>query len=244
MMTHPNEEQLMLYYYGECPEAAATTRHLEECEACRAGYQALQRVLNSVDSLPVPDRAADYETLVWGKLSTHLAPSQSWPWRWYRPLAACLALAALLLTAFLAGRISHHPAPPSLASAAQLRERVLLVALGAHLERTRMLLVEFANAEPRAGHFEIAWEQGAAEELLEANRLYRQSAANSGDIAATRLLEELEGVMVELAHSPVSLPAARFEELRARIEERSLLFKLNVLQADFARRESAPANIL
>lgn len=62
-MKHLNEEQLVLYYYGE--ETADVEDHLGECEACREGYHALQRVLNSVDSLPVPERGADYEAQVW-----------------------------------------------------------------------------------------------------------------------------------------------------------------------------------
>src|SRR5580698_1488685 len=43
-MNHLNEEQLVLYYYGE--ETAGVEDHLGECESCREGYHALQRVLN------------------------------------------------------------------------------------------------------------------------------------------------------------------------------------------------------
>ena len=56
-MTHINEEQLVLYYYGENAVGPAVERHLAECAACRSEYQNLQLVLNTVDSAPAPDRA-------------------------------------------------------------------------------------------------------------------------------------------------------------------------------------------
>ena len=69
-MNHVNEEQLVLYYYGE--EPGEVEAHLGGCEECRAAYHTLQRVLNSVDSLPVPERAADYEERVWQSISPKL----------------------------------------------------------------------------------------------------------------------------------------------------------------------------
>jgi predicted anti-sigma-YlaC factor YlaD len=56
-MNHLNEEQFVLYYYGE--QVDGVEDHLGACEQCRVAYHTLQRVLNSVDSLPVPERGAD-----------------------------------------------------------------------------------------------------------------------------------------------------------------------------------------
>jgi len=240
MIDHPNEEQLVLYYYGESAELA---EHLAACENCRESYQALQRVLNTVDSFPVPEREEGYEARVWDELKGQLQPLRPWYRRWptWRPVAMATAMAAMLLAAFFAGRTTKRPA---LAETVQLRERVLLVALGAHLERTRMWLVEFSNARPRDGRLDIGWEQGVAESLLEENRLYRQTAASNGDYAVTALLEELERVMVEVAHSPTSMPERQWEELRQRIEERSLLFKVNVFRSQFENREAGRSTTL
>ena len=87
-MSHLNEEQLVLYYYGESA-AGAVEEHLGECDACRGAYHTLQRVLNSVDSLPVPERGADYEARVWRELSTKLPRRRSFALRWFtwKPLA-------------------------------------------------------------------------------------------------------------------------------------------------------------
>ena len=150
------------------------------------------------------------------------------------------SMAILLVAAFLAGRTLKPSAKETIADAAQLRERVLLVALGAHLERTKMMLVELANAQPVGGQVDISLEQDSAARLLEANRLYRQTAVNAGNYQVTALLEELERVMVELAHSPASIPEQQLEDLRSRMEERSLLFKVKVFSSQFENRETAP----
>ena len=112
-MNHLNEEQLILHYYGETDDAAdagdtlATERHLEECGECRGLYSSLQRVLNVVDSLPVPERSAEYGAQVWQRIEHRLGARRRtcWmlpaPWRW---AAASAAFAALMVTAFVAGR--------------------------------------------------------------------------------------------------------------------------------------------
>ena len=103
MNQHPTDEQLVLYYYGETQELAG---HLTSCTDCRDNYQALQRVLNSVDSLPVPERDAGYEAQVWRSLQPKLAPRRPWyvAWPSWRPFLVAGAMAGLLVIAFLVGR--------------------------------------------------------------------------------------------------------------------------------------------
>ena len=55
-MNHLNDEQLVLYHYGEAQGRNDAAEHLEVCESCRANYQALRRVLAAVDTMPVPER--------------------------------------------------------------------------------------------------------------------------------------------------------------------------------------------
>jgi hypothetical protein len=137
--------------------------------------------------------------------------------------------------AFLAGH-KWQKAPPARQIAGRqsgndsgIRERVLLVAVGDHLERSQMVLVELANAgAPAAGRLDISYEQQAAEDLLESNRLYRQTAATNGDVATADLLEELERVLLEVAHSPSEVSARQLEELRKQIEDRGILFKVKI----------------
>src|SRR5262249_1774473 len=150
-------------------DALTIERHLEECGDCRTLYGSLQRVLNMVDSLPVPERPADYGERVWERIQHQLParrPLFGWgigPWRW---AALGTAAAALLVTAFLAGRAfpTAHRGPVALNDnkrSEQRSEQVLRVAMGDYLERSQMMLVELTNAEPK-GTLDISAEQERA----------------------------------------------------------------------------------
>jgi hypothetical protein len=220
-MKHLTEQELILYYYGEDQSAAP---HLEGCEACRAAYQDLQRLLNTVGQAPVPERAENYEDEVWRSVQPRLRTrsnmrSSAWQLAWLIPVAA-----ALLVGAFLLGRWQRTPVPA--ANTAQIRERVLLVALGDHLERSQMVLVELAHAAPE----NRPAEQDAAEDLLEANRLYRQTAQSTGDAGAAAVLDDLERVLLEIAHSPSSVSQGQLDDM---------LFKVKVFGSRIRERESA-----
>jgi len=240
-MNHINEEQLVLYYYGE--ESEGIEQHLGGCEECRTAYHTLQRVLNSVDSLAVPERGEDYEARVWKSIEGHVGKKRTIS-RWFswRPLAVAAAMVAMLVVAFYAGRTAHKPGKGiEIADGGQVRERVLLVAVGDHLERSQMILVELANASTAKGTLDISYEQRTAEDLLEANRLYRQTAASTGDVGTQNLLEDLERVLLEIAHSPAAVSTKQLEDLRSQIEDRGILFKVKVFGSQLEQRESAPA---
>ena len=239
-MNHLNEEQLVFYYYGE-GGAAEVEGHIGACESCRAAYHALQRVLNSVDSLPVPERAADYEAQVWRKLAAQLPRRRSFTARWFawRPLAVAAAMATLVVAAYLAGRTAQKPR--DIAKDLNVRERVLLVAVGDHLERSHVMLVELSNAAaPKQGSLDISYEQRAAEDLIESNRLYRQTANSSGDTATASLLDDLERVLLEVAHSPSSVSEGQLDDLRKQIESQGILMKVKVFGEQVERRQAAP----
>lgn len=232
-MNHLTEEQLVLYYYGEGTEIAD---HMGGCEQCRASYQALQRVLNSVDSFPVPERGPDYENRVWATVEKRMEKRAPWLIRLtggfgWRPMVAAMAIVVLIAGAFFAGRTWQKPVARHMLAAVDpsVRERVLLVAVGDHLERSEMVLVELANAgAPAAGRLDISYERRTAEDLLESNRLYRQTAATNGDAATAAVLEELERVLLEIAHSPSEVSARQLEDLRRQIEDRGILFKVKI----------------
>ncbi len=234
-MIHPTEEQLVLYYYGEGGEVE---EHIHACERCRGSYQALQRVLNSVDSFPVPERGPDYENRVWSAIEGRIEKRSRWWSFGWRPVLVAAAMAVLLVGAFLAGRTWQKPAPQIAGIDGGVRERVLLVAVGDHLERSQMVLVELANASaPAAGRLDISYEQKAAEDLLESNRLYRQTAATNGNVATAALLEELERTLLDIAHSPSEVSAHQLEELRKQIEDRGILFKVKIFGSQVEQSE-------
>jgi hypothetical protein len=242
-MSHLSEEQLILHYYGEEEDALGAERHLGECEACRALYGSLQRTLNVVDSLPVPEPGAEYGEQVWKRIEHRLPARRRARWLWALPTpwrwaAASAAFAALLVAAFLAGHFYPHPRQPVQLAAAdpQAGERILLVAVGDYLERSQMVLIELTNARSQ-GALDISSEQERAVDLVSENRLYRQTAAHTGDAAVGSVLDELERVLLDITHAPSRLSAGELEKLRQRLEAEGILFKIRVLGSNVRNQE-------
>jgi hypothetical protein len=158
-----------------------------------------------------------------------------------RRLAAVSALAAVVVAAFLIGRwTTPHPAVEGPVAADKVRERVLVVAVGQHLGKSEMVLMEFENAQPdRTGRklVNISAEQRRAEDLLDENRLYRQTALQSGDKIMASTLDELERTLLDIANSPKEVTPARFEAMRKRIESQGILFKVRVVHQDLRERQ-------
>ncbi|HTS29800.1 MAG TPA: hypothetical protein VMH81_28210 [Bryobacteraceae bacterium] len=248
-MNHLSEEQLILHYYGEEGDTLACEQHLDECEECRALYGSLQRVLNVVDSLPVPVRGPEYSSQVWQRLESRL-PVRRRMWTFPSPLrwaVAGTALAGLLVAAFFAGRFYprprvNHPAQMANAPAdPQAGERILLVAVGDYLERSQMVLVELANANPKAP-MDISSEQERAADLVSESRLYRQTAAHTGDTAVASVLDDLDRVLLEIAHAPSQISPEELERLRQRLEGEGILFKIRVLGNNVRNQEEPAAS--
>jgi hypothetical protein len=254
---HLNEEQLLDFRYGDLAEANATAeQHLHECENCRASYESLKSVLAMVEALPVAEPGPHFEARMWNKIAPKLQrPGFDWSkltaWMSPKHLIAYGSVAALLVAAFFAGRSSLTPkvdstkapqvADNTTANApGQVRERILLVAVGDHLDRAQSVLLEISNAEPggnQNSEVDISAQQERAQEMLVSNRLYRQTAEHSGDNAVASVLDELEPVLLEIAHSPSKVSSSELEELQRGIESRGLMLKIRVLDSTVRNKE-------
>ena len=239
-MKHLTEEELILRRYGEA-EAPAVEAHLAGCETCREADAELRRTLAAVDALPEPERGEGYGAEVWARLAPRLeprrrAPVASFPSR--RGWVALLASAAALVAAFEAGRHwpKVAPAPQQQAASGPVRERILLVAVGDHLRRSQMVLVELVNASAE-GPLDVRAEREQAHNLVANSRLYRQTAALAGESAVASVLDDLERVLVEIANGPSTLSSREVKELRQRIESKGILFKVKVLGSQVQERE-------
>ncbi len=238
-MKHLCEEELVLHYYGEGEAGAA--EHLRACEGCRTGLESLARVLHAMDGIETPERSEAYGDRVWNRIAPQLKkPRARWITLWLEPrrLVAVAALAALLIAAFLAGRVSERRQQMAGLSG-PVRERIMLVAVGEHLEQSQMILVELMNSEPK-GPVDISEEQLRAQDLIGENRLYRQAALKSGDTRISSVLDELERVLLDIAHSPSKLNSAEFEQIRQRIEAEGILFKIRVVGSNLREQERSP----
>ena len=241
MRAHLSEDELALHHYGESDDAAAAEAHLGACAECRASYAALQRIVAAVGSSegPVPERGPDFGRLMWQRLRPRLADGRARArvLRFAPRRATLGAIAAALVLAFLLGRASRErelrvaqPIP------GPVRERILLIAIGEHLERSQMVLIELQNAGGN-GSVDISSERRWAHELVPANRLYRQAALRAGEAGVASVLEDLERVLLEIATSPDQLGKTGLLELRQRIEAQGILFKVRVIGSQVRERE-------
>ena len=244
---HLTDDDLVLHYYGEMPgslEQAATV-HLASCPVCRGEYTRLQRVLGAIDESTVtPVVSPSFERAVWARLEPNLLKQRrGWTFRLLlspAPLALAAAVVLLVVGAFLAGREFPASPPPAGTAATNgadaIRERILLVDVGDHLDRSQMVLVELVSGA-ETGEVDMSAERARAEQLVADNRLYRQAAEQAGDTAISDLLDEIERVLTELAASPDQVSAADLAVVRRRVESGDLLFKVRVVASKLRERQ-------
>ncbi|HKY34108.1 MAG TPA: hypothetical protein VJV23_16380 [Candidatus Polarisedimenticolia bacterium] len=250
---HVHDDHLVLIHYGEEAPAGAR-RHLEGCAACRTRLEELRQVLALVGAAPVPERGPGYGAAVWRRLQPRLSsPARpegaSRPAAWWRGrMALAASLLIMLMAAYLAGRIGGGPAPDG-SIPEDVRQRVLRVAVADHLERCQHLLTELTNAGAAAGagsqesdpQPDLTLRQRQAETLLAAGRIYRQTAEGGKEHALAGILEDVERVLLEVAHAPARPEPRELESIRRRVEETGILFKVRVMATQIRGQERTPA---
>ncbi len=253
-MKHLTEEELIEYHYGE---GQGAQQHLAGCPECSAEYAALRedlaRFVDRETSALAASSDTQYGESVWRRLRPSLIPHQERQRFWRQPnlpmgLRLAAASAALLLAAFFAGRVweSRHAAHPVAAnhssavdpqSGEQSRERIIVLVLGDHLDRSERLLVELNHPTQAAGDPAL---QATARELLTENRLYRQSVHRAAESSTTSsavsqsldgTLEDLEPLLAEVANTPNDLSLEEIKQLQKEMNTGALLFEVQVLHA-------------
>jgi len=249
---HLSDDELVLHYYGEMSEEAEARAcaHLNDCARCRESLARLQRVMAAVDTAPVPEPDAWFEGRAWARLEPVLSKAEAprarrlpfaalgqLPWR---AISWGAAAALIVVAAFVAGRFySAQPAVVPVATTAPadgVHERVLLVDLGDHLDRTETALVEFVSAADAPA----MTDRTRVEDLVAANRLYRRTAVASGDQAVADVLDELERALIEIAGTSPNASAGDIDAVRRRIDTRGLLFKVRVMRDELQERVKEP----
>jgi len=239
-MNHLSEEQIVLHYYGDAEETAEVERHLAACAECRAEFARVQSTLQQIEPLEVPEPAAGFEEKTWLNLRDRLPEKGSFLKRLFgaqQKWALAGAMVVLLATAFLAGRFWPRPGQQvAQQSPSQVNpQRVVLVAVGDHLERSQMLLVEIMNADTK-GPINFSSEQAQARDLLDSNHLYRVSSQQAGDPQVARLLDQLGRVLAEIANGPTEVSPEDLQQVRHTIQSEGLLFKVRVVGSEVNSR--------
>lgn len=239
-MKHLTDEQIVLHCYGDAADGAAIDRHLQTCPQCRLEFEKVKSLLAEIPPVPVPEPPAYLEEKIWLNVRDRLPQKQLSPWQHIFSPARWIVVAAvavLVIAAFIAGRYwpsSGGKQPQVIAKVDP--NKILLVAVGDHLERSQILLIEIMNTDA-GGSIDLSDEQKQARNLLDSNRLYRLSAQRDGDPAVARVLDDLERVLTEIANGPSELSPQDLKQIRERIQSQDLLFKIHVIDSNVQRRE-------
>jgi hypothetical protein len=144
----------------------------------------------------------------------------------------------------VAGRVWPRPAPGRRAASsidAAAGERVRLAAIGDHLERSERVLLDLVNAD--GDRLDLSAQQTWAAELIDSNRLYRDSATQAHDSMVAGVLDDLERSLLDIVHAPSTPTAAELEAVRTRLDTATLLFKVRVLADELHDREITPIQL-
>jgi hypothetical protein len=234
-MKHLTEEELVDHYYGEAVNPGDIESHLHACNVCAENFATLQQDLASIKSPIVPMRDASYGDQVWQSLRNSVPVYEKQKRRWLhfnfmQGLGYATACIVLIAAAFFAGRQWEHRQRPNtqLASNNQPAQPIILVVLGDHLDRSERLLVELNHANDASAVMPVKAE---AQDLLSANRLYRESATRAGDPQLTAALDRLERVLVEIVNQPDGASPAQLARLQKEMNIDGLLFEVRVLRS-------------
>jgi len=244
-MKHLTEEELVDRYNGE--EAPEVKLHLEGCGDCADAFAVLKADLGEMKLLTLPERDAEYGERVWTAIAPLLAAyTREKPWwqrrgMWFTLLAGA-ACAAMVAGAFYAGRMWEHRKPhPTLANApSAAHERVVVVLLSDHLDRSERLLVELKHANPDDSQI-VSPLRDEARTLLQSNWKYRAEAERSGDPALTSALDDLNRLLTQLAEAPGGLDPAAITRLQEQMKADGLLFEVRVLRSRIPNRGASMA---
>jgi hypothetical protein len=246
-MNHLSEEQIVLHYYGDADAPGEVEQHLSDCAECRADFARLQSMLKQIEPLEVPEAAANFEEKTWLNIRDRLPEKGGFLQRLFRPQpkwALAGLMAVLIAGAFLAGRFwpRHEPSQIAQQPAAANPQKIVLVAVGDHLERSQMLLVEIMHNED-TGNVDFSAEQQLARDLLDDNHLYRVSAQQVGDPQVAHVLDQLGRVLTEIANGPSEVSSGDLQQVRHTIQSEGLLFKVRVIQSEVNSKLQSPAQV-
>ncbi len=239
-MNHLSEAELIAHAYAE-DDSNAVQQHLMACAECAKAYSALGSDLADMKFADAPARDAAYGHRVWESLAGSLPAYESRK-SWFRgglwpALSYAAAGIAVVVCAFLGGRLWEHRHAQTVAQShvqqheqtvAEPTQRVVVVVLSDHLDRSERLLVELKHAD---GGNVASPLRDEARSLLPANRICRQNAKRDDDRALSTALDRLDHLLVELANQPEGLNSQTISRLQDEVNADGLLFEVRVLRS-------------
>jgi hypothetical protein len=205
--------------------------HLTSCPACAGEYEEIAEVLALMDQRQKPEMGEEFWDSYYPRLLEKIKKQEKVPliksfsggsrgavFSKRAPLAAggkmrrwmLYPVAALLLVVIgiIIGRYLYLPSVPGegekLISSTLSSERKISPVVAEHFETLRPMLIDCANynaQENGSGEDFVLIDKKTLKQLVLQNLLLKRIAARGNDVVLTRLLEELELILLELSNA-------------------------------------------
>ena len=243
-------DNLILFYYNELDssQSEAVQHALAKSLTLQQEYAELCEFLDNQVQLEIPKPDDNLNQRIMGAIhqleSTQKetsSPTQKpqflqWLYNlsWQKPIGLAFTVVIGAVVVFSLGRwssqLENNPSPLVVNNEyfnEAESQRVLFNKVSTHLEIGSRLLTLVSNGNgDLAG--EIESRQQIIEELVVLNRLYRRASERSGDVQLTRMLEQMEFILVELKNSDSNTPASEFNDIQERLNTSDLIYKMKV----------------
>jgi len=265
VLTSSESEQLLLYLYDELApdQRAPVEAHLRECEACRLELASLRETLATVDSAGLAEMATFDAPGEWHEIRERLAKPALRLLPAPTPVLSLLAKAAAILVlagvSFVVGRnwedlalgLGLVPSPEAASSAvgegqvsppATRAEGMALFTERTHgyLNRSRMVLLEFANAQEAP---DSVFLRQASRTLLEENSYARLVAGEIEDQRLEELLDDLGRILREISTLTQPGDTRAVDRIRTYLNNSGLLDQLEILSTPVGRIASRRSRV-
>lgn len=230
----------------EAAEEPAVRAHLAGCDACRAEHEQSLRALSVLARDParsaeLPMPLTFLESRVRARLDeVAVARPVRWP-VWGASLAAA-ALAVSIVPVLLE---RTRPGPSATATAvatevlvpddvmARMERRVARDSAARYLDEAQDLLVNVsahpADCEREHGRIDVGEEARRSRELLERRALMTELGGGDEVASAQPLLDDVEGLLREVAALPACVRADSLDAIHRRMERRNVLMKIDLM---------------
>lgn len=215
-------------------EEAVVHAHLASCAACRADLEASRRALEVLDRDPVrsaePPVSVEFlKTRVLARLDEAPAPR---PFRWGLASAALAAAALAIAIVPMLNRPVVTEKPVSDEILARMERRVARDSAARYLDEAQDLLVNVsahpADCEKEHGRIDVGEEARRSRELLERRALMVELGGD--EVASAQpLLDDVEGLLREVAALPACVRAESLEAIHRQMERRNVLMKIDLV---------------
>ena len=213
-------------------EKAEFERHLRACPACSARLEEITEIGGLLHRTAAPVPGADFDRS-WRKITAAIQPAPRRQFSFFRAPRWVLLTAGFLAVFILgvaAARLYFFPARIEMAPPAAAP---FLYSAQDYFAALQPILSEFSNAPAANGR--AAADRERARLLLNNLRLLKLRAAKSRDASLLRLLDDIELVLLEIAHLDRSDPE-NTRLVGALIQEKGISMKIKVLK--FADRKT------